>query len=185
MNLLDRALVELAAVLDGEGVPYMVIGGYANLVWGSARLTRDLDLTIELEDSRLGALITILASKYTVLPPDPEKFCRETRVLPMATDQGVRVDLIVAGLPYEEQAIRRAVNVAVGGRSVRVCTAEDLIIHKLVSDRPRDREDVESVIRRQGPKLNRNYLDPIVQGLSVDLERPEIWSFYEGCVQQQ
>ena len=58
----------------GLGKTSAAVGPVPRLVWGSARLTRDLDLTIELEDQRLGALITAMASRYTLLPLDPEAF---------------------------------------------------------------------------------------------------------------
>ncbi len=38
--------------------------------------------------------------------------------------------------------------------SLRVCTAEDLLIYTLISSRPRDYADAESVIRRQGDRLD-------------------------------
>ncbi len=42
----------------------------------------------------------------------------------------------------EETAIRRARLMSVAGERVRVCTPEDLIVLKIVSDRARDLEDV-------------------------------------------
>lgn len=73
---------------------------------------------------------------------------------------GVRIDLIRAGLPYEEEAIRRARLLELGGARVRVASAEDLILHKLASERARDRGDVAGVIRRKRGALERTYLDP-------------------------
>jgi hypothetical protein len=92
------------------------------------------------------------------------------------------VDLIVAGLPYEESAIRRAVRVDVAGKDVRFCTAEDLVLHKIVSDRSRDRDDVEGIIGRQGKRLDRTYLDPLIDELARGLERPDLADFYRACL---
>ncbi|MBI5416269.1 MAG: hypothetical protein HZA29_05590 [Candidatus Omnitrophica bacterium] len=36
--------------------------------------------------------------------------------------------------------------------------AEDLLLHKLLSDRPRDREDARGIILRQGGKLDMEYV---------------------------
>jgi len=40
------------------------------------------------------------------------------------------------------------------GLKLRLCTAEDLIIMKMVSTRPKDRGDVEGIVRRQASKLD-------------------------------
>ena len=84
--------------------------------------------------------------------------------------------------PIEEEAIRRAVAVRMAGRDVRFCTAEDLILHKLASDRPRDREDAEGVLSRQRGALDRGYLDQRVEAPAVGLERPEIVTFYRARI---
>ena len=94
------------------------------------------------------------------------------------------MDLILAGLPYEEQAIARAREVMVAGVPVRICAAEDLILHKLVSERARDHEDVEGVILRQAAALDRAYLDPWVERLARGLERPSIQDFYRTCLKK-
>ena len=180
---LASALSLVARLLDELQVPYMVIGGVANLVWGNPRTTQDVDLTIELPNERISQVISALKVKLDLLPTDPEAFLGETHVLPVATREGVRIDLIRAGLPFEEAAIRRAVERIVGGVRVRVATAEDLIIHKLASTRPRDLEDAVGIIRRQRASLDRVYLDPLVQSLSETFDAPSIWETYEREMQ--
>lgn len=157
----------------------MVIGGVANLVWGVPRTTQDVDVTAAIPDSRLDEVIAGFGEALDVLPEDPRAFLSETQVLPLSTRGGVRVDLIRAGLPYEEEAIRRAVVRSVGGLEMRVATAEDLVIHKLASKRPRDLEDAVGVLRRQRGKLDRSYLDGLVRSLSDALDEPAIWETYE------
>lgn len=183
MNGLSAPLLDITGFLDSQGIPYMVIGGFANLQWGRPRVTEDLDITIQVSESEWPAFVDLLDSKFHPIPPEPLRFAKETRVLPTLVGS-VRVDLIFAGLPYEEEAIRRAVPVTIEGRSVRVCTAEDLILHKLVSERPRDLEDVEGVIRRQTDRLDRGYLDPRVRDLAAGLERPSIEHFYLDCLEK-
>ena len=60
------------------------------------------------------------------------------------------------GIPgYETEVIARAVPMDLGdGRHLVVISAEDLVIHKLVAGRPRDREDVRAILRRGGAKLD-------------------------------
>jgi hypothetical protein len=172
-------MVDLAQRLKAAGVPYMVIGGAANLVWGEPRLTRDVDATVQCDIARLSDLLAALAPAFLPRCQDPEAFVRQTRVLPLSYVDGIPVDLIFAGISYERAAIQRARRVRVGAAWVRIATAEDLIVHKAISSRSRDYEDVTGIIRRQGPNLDRQYLDPLIRGLAADLERPDIWERYE------
>ena len=125
-----------------------------------------------------------MGHRYQLLVPDPLGFAKETRVVPLVTPTAVRVDLILAGMPYEERAIQRAVEVQVAARGIRFCSPEDLVLHKLASERARDAEDVEGVVLRQGPGLDRHYLDPMVQQLAHGLERPAILEHYRACLRK-
>ena len=166
MSGLEAALARLASFLEGRRIPHMVIGGFANLHWGRPRLTQDIDVTIQVEPAQVPGLISALAKEYEILVPDPAAFIHEMGVLPARDRSGVRVDLILAGLAYEEEAIRRAVSLTISGREVKICSAEDLIVHTLASERPRDRVDVEGVIQRQQHGLDLTYLDDRVRELA-------------------
>ena len=184
MNRLEAALADVARHLDDEGVPYMVFGGFANLHWGRSRLTEDLDIKVHVAESRWPAFVAALGRRFRILSDDALAFARETRVIPVETPSGIRVDLVLAGLPYEVEAIRRAVELPVETSKVRLCTAEDLILHKIISERARDRDDVEGVILRQASRLDRGYLDPRINDLAAGLERPDIANRYREHLRQ-
>lgn len=181
MTRFEEALVGVARFLEEARIPYTVIGGVANLFWGVPRTTLDVDVTVWVEEEGIPSLIQRLAGPFRLLPDHPAEFVRETRVLPMETKQGFRADVIFGVLPFEEAAIRRARVMSVAGQAVRICSPEDLIIYKIVSDRLRDREDVAGVIRRQGAGLDRSYLDPLIKRLAADMGRPDLLEFYRRC----
>ena len=182
MTPFERAVVSLVEFLESELLPYMVIGGVANLFWGVPRTTLDVDITVWADAHQISSLVERLGSRFKLLPEDPIEFIQQTRVLPLQTGGGIRVDLIFGLLPYEEEAIRRARRETFAGREIRICSPEDLILHKLPSDRSRDREDVRGVITRMRKNLDRAYLDPRVEGLAHDLSRPDILAFYRECL---
>lgn len=179
MTALESALRAMSAFLEKRQAPYMIIGGIANLVWGVPRTTLDIDLTVWALGGE-ASLVKALAVAFKALPDDPKAFAAETRVLPLLV-KGFRVDVIFGELPYERQAIARARPMDMGGFTVPVCAPEDLIVHKALSERPKDLEDVRGIIRTRGRKLDRAYLDPLVRGLAEDLSRPRIWEFYLSC----
>jgi hypothetical protein len=170
----EGALIGLAELLDRLNIRYMVIGGMANAVWGEPRATLDVDVTVWVPDSDLPDVVATLAQDLRVLVEDPLRFIGDTRVLPLETSAGVRIDMIFGLLPFEEEAIGRAVGVAIGGRQVRFCTAEDLILHKVISDRPQDVADARGVALRRMATLDLTYLEPRVAELARLLDRPDI-----------
>ena len=184
MSALEQALISLSRLLNAEEVPYMVIGGIANLVWGVPRATMDVDVTVWVEEERIPTLIDRLGEHLRLLPEEPAAFVERTRVLAAETTEGIRIDIIFGQLPYEEQAIQRTRPIEFGGVPVLICSPEDLIIHKMVSERPQDRVDVRGIIHRLGPQLDREYIEPILRGLEEDLGRADLITFFEGCLER-
>jgi hypothetical protein len=146
MSALEQAVGLLARFLEERHIPYMIIGGIANLVWGEPRSTLDVDASVLVEENDWPDLIKELGSVFRIIPQRPLAFLRDTHVLPIETNEGVRVDLLWAKLPYEHKAIARATTEEVAGCRARVCRPEDLIIHKIISERPKDREDVRAIV---------------------------------------
>jgi hypothetical protein len=177
MAELDEALTTFVSWLDRKGIPYMVIGGFAVTVWGEPRFTRDLDITVSVPADELPSTIGRVCSDFTSLVADAPKFVNETRVLPIMV-HATPVDLIFAALPYEDAAIARAKTILVKTTAVRVCSPEDLILHKIVSPRPRDREDIEGVFRYRHAELDYEYLDPRVKELADALADRSMLDWY-------
>ena len=174
MTAQEDALARIADFLDRANVPYMVIGGIANLVWGEPRATLDIDVTVLVGRDDLEVFLARVRSEYDVLVGDAAAFVRETRVLPIADRSGVRIDLVFGLRPFEEEAVRRAVDIDTGERSVRVCTAEDLILMKIISDRPRDLDDARAIVGCRLGSLDLAHLEPRVEEMAHLLERDEI-----------
>ncbi len=180
MTPLEAAVGEAAAVLESLSIPYMLIGGLAVSLWGEPRATLDADLTVWVEPEDLASVVGVLSKRLTARVSDPEAFVRRTRVLPMTSAQGVRVDLIFATLPWEKQAIRRARIMEVSGTAVRVASVEDLILMKAVSDRQKDSDDVRALCRRHGRTLDRDYLEPRLRELAEALGRDDLRRLLPG-----
>ena len=179
MTAQEDALSGIASYLDRARVPYMIIGGIANLIWGEPRATLDVDATVLVPAEEIDAFIEGVRREYRVLPADPKRFVRDTRVLPVAAQNGVRIDLIFGLLPFEEEAVGRAVAVEIAGGSIRVCTPEDLILMKMISERDRDLADAQAIVRRRLHELDLQYLEPRVREMAILLERDEIFSRWE------
>jgi predicted nucleotidyltransferase len=158
--MFEKLLENLARELAGRGIPYMVIGGQAVLIYGEPRLTKDIDITVGLGPDGLERVkIVAEALRLTPLVEDIETFVKETMVFPVIEKAtGIRVDFIFSFSAYERQAIERAGNVKVGKAEVRVASVEDVIVHKVIAGRPRDLEDVASMLAKN-PEYDREYVE--------------------------
>jgi hypothetical protein len=179
MNSLERALIDLAGILSENNIPYMIIGGMANAVWGEPRSTIDIDATVWLEEENIDPIIPLMSGLFHPLIQDYSSFVRDTNVLPLESRDGVRIDLIFGRLPYEYDAIQRAVVVEIEGVPVRFCTPEDLILHKIISDRQKDINDARGVAVRRMKSLDLSYLEPRILELSNTMEKSEIWESWQ------
>ena len=170
--MFDTLLERIALALDEHAVPYMVIGGQAVLLYGEPRLTRDIDITLGAALDRLDDVLA--AARAADLEPlvDPQTFTRQTFVLPCRDSQSeIRVDFILSFLPYERQAIAHAQTVRIGSASVRFVTREDLIVHKLIAGRPRDLEDIKSILLKR-PTLDLPYIRSWLEQFAEVTEQP-------------
>lgn len=162
MNPFAYQLRQLAKFLKDAGVDYAVLGGIAVSVYSEPRMTQDIDLNIIMDIKDLSVFLK-KSREYGFLPIplDITRFVKETGVIPMKfSKSGVigRFDFIIAQNPIEFAGIKRASFKKIYNVNVKLVTAEDLLLHKLLSERPRDREDVRGIIVRQGKKLNQEYV---------------------------
>lgn len=127
-----------------------------------------------IEPDRQESTLQRLFQQFKALPRDPFRFVSQTRVCPLLSPNGIRIDVVLAALPFERNAISRARTMDIGGRPVQVASVEDLLLMKLVSERPRDRDDAERLLKRYGGTLDRDYLMPLLDDLASALDRPEI-----------
>ena len=137
----------------------MVIGGLAVSVWGQPRLTRDVDVKVLAQRDDRAWLLELL-DDYIPLHADPDAAFQRHGVAFFQDIDGTRIDILLAETHFDETAVGRAKTVDLQpGQSARVCTAEDLIIYKMVSPRTQDYVDVEGMIQRQGDALDDAYIE--------------------------
>lgn len=144
MDLSD-AIVALTEALDATGAPAMLIGGIAVIAKGIPRHTDDVYGTISGEALDLEEIVRILKN-HDIEPrvPDTIEFARQHHVLLLVhTPSATEIELTLAWLPFEHEALTRAERLDLGNVKAPVATAEDLVIYKAVAWRQRDKSDVE------------------------------------------
>jgi predicted nucleotidyltransferase len=152
---------EILRRLTARGVDFVVIGGIAAVLHGSAQATFDLDICYATDAGNLAALADVLTDLHARLKgvdrglpfvPDARTL-RGVELLTMLTDKG-ELDVIArpSGSPGYETLRRQAARLDLGGFSVLVASIEHLIAMKLAAGRTKDHAAVEELeaIQRLG-----------------------------------
>jgi predicted nucleotidyltransferase len=140
-------LAEVCGQLNEHGARYVLVGGFAIQVWGSARATRDIDVLIEptVENARrvLDAIVRLTGSwglARDLLAEDVAK-----RPVTIIGDIP-RIDILtVAFKVHYAEAARDATVFEVDGVSIPTASIEHLIASKQTG-RLRDAADVEELL---------------------------------------
>lgn len=160
MDDLFSSLIRIQHILNRADIPSAAIGALALSVWGRGRTTNDVDLKVAVTRENAQSLLSALPSDFRPTVDDPLDMLDRVGFVFVRDPDDIRIDLLLADFSFDEEALARAIDVEISpGQSIRVCTAEDLVIYKLISTRARDFDDAENVILRQGRGLDIAYIE--------------------------
>lgn len=180
MNTREEAAWEMHTFFSGLEIPYVIIGGMAVQHWGEPRFTQDVDMTISVPLNETEDVVRIITARFSSRIEDPVAFARRARIVLIRASNGCGVDISLAIPGYEDEVMRRAVDYELEpGKVIRLCSAEDLIIHKAVAGRPRDVQDIESIVYRQRDALDVDYIRYWLREFSLALTNPELPEAFE------
>ncbi len=173
MNDLVDAFWAMVNLLERLKVPYAVMGGIAIRALGIPRPTYDVDFAIILDRNQFDLLFAgAEEAGFTVEEPYRTGWCDSVAEMPMLkihADWGERridVDVFLAETEHLQKLMERRVTLDVLGRPVDFATPEDLILLKVLANRPRDLADIADVVFMQG-QLDDAYLRHWAERLGV------------------
>ena len=174
-----KGLIYLAAELETffkeKGWKFCFIGGLAIQRWGMPRLTDDVDITLLTGFGNEEKFIYPILEKFKGRISNPAEFAIRQRVLLVENDQGIGIDIAMAGLPFEEGAVERATPYEyLPGIYLTICSAEDLLVMKAFANRPDDWADIRQVIARNMNELKWDYIQTQLKPLCELKENLEI-----------
>jgi hypothetical protein len=156
--------------LENAGISYMVTGSVASSIYGEARLTMDVDLVLQMQESDIPSLHAIFKTPAYYLPPDDLlvlELKRENRahfnILHMET--GLKADCY----PIGNQALQKfffgkRVRHQISEMKIWMASIEYGIISKLLFFREGGSEkhlrDIRSMIQISGSEIDSKTLNP-------------------------
>jgi hypothetical protein len=156
-------LLLVAARLDRAGIPYMLSGSMAMNYYAQPRMTRDIDVVVELTEGSADSFSEEFAEDFYCDRDAIRAAVRRRELFNLIhLERLVKVDFVVRkDTPYRRQEFARRRPVTVEGRSIWLVTAEDLLLSKLAwakdSRSQVQLEDARNLVESV-PDLDQGYL---------------------------
>ena len=185
-SAVTEVLRALAAVLGGLGVRWYVFGAQAVVIWGRPRLTGDVDVTMFLDAEHPETFVAAMTEAgFVVRVANVREFVARTRVLPFThTASGLGLDAVVGGPGLEEEFLRTAREVDVGGVTVPVIGPEELIVTKILAGRTKDLDDVRGILVAQETALDSSRVRALIRAIESAIDRSDLLPCFEKQFRQ-
>jgi hypothetical protein len=168
-----EVLKEVTGRLDRANIAYMVTGSMATNFYTVPRMTRDIDIVVELEEEDLSRFISLFESDYYLDSETVRDAVKNRGIFNLIQNEYViKIDFVVRkDTPYRRREFSRRKKITIDGQQLYVVAAEDLILSKLVWAKDSRSElqlsDVRNLLRSV-KRLNRRYLARWAKELSVE-----------------
>ncbi len=177
-----EALNNLLQKVNQRGV---IIGGVAVGFLGKPRYTADVDAVFLLSTKDISSFLE-LARAENIIPriENVEDFARKSRVLLLKhAPTETEVDISLGIMPFEEEMVERGTIKSFANLSARLPTPEDLIIMKAIAHRPKDLEDIRTIVDKY-PNLDQHRIERWVKDFAELMETPNLWGQIEKILKR-
>jgi len=162
MNVFLEEHKRLLQILIKHKVDFLVIGGYAVIIYGYERITKDIDLWLKPDNENKIKLINSLR-EFGIVEESlavVETFNFEEPQVFIFGEEPLQVDFLtrISGIEFSD-AIKQKTILSLEGREIPVIPFRHLIINKMLSGRPQDNADVEILQRINKYRKNPEPLD--------------------------
>lgn len=149
-----EVLKDVAGRLERAGIAYMVTGSIAANFYAVPRMTRDIDIVIELEEQDIGRFIPLFAKDCYLEPETVDRAVKDKGMFNLIQNEYViKIDFVVRKeTPYRRTEFSRRRKVAVDDRIICIVAPEDLILSKLAWAK-----DSKSAVKDTSDEIERKF----------------------------
>lgn len=132
----------IAARLDATHIPYMLTGSMAVAVYATPRMTRDVDLVVELGVNDVDSVVSSFSDECYIEPEVVRDAVRLHGMFNIIHNTLIfKADFIVRKHePYRLREFERRKQIEIEGSPIWIVSAEDLVLSKLVWARQSESE---------------------------------------------
>lgn len=170
----EKLLIDIAKILSDLRIDYFITGGMAVSVWGRPRATFDIDIVVKIIEPQVDLLVRAFKNIHKAGYAD-EKMVKDAiqhkgEFNFIDSDSGLKVDFWVTKeknlFEFENKKLKK-----IRSQNVYFISPEDLILSKLQwheeTYSTKHLEDIDSVLKISGKKLDMGYLKQQASKLKV------------------
>lgn len=169
-------LLRLAIVLEHHDLAYLITGSMASTIYGEARFTNDIDVIIDLPESKVTDFCNSFPSdEFYVSVPAAVEAVRARRMFNVIHNaSGLKINVMVASSsPYDCSRLQRGRSLPIlTDRSVSYASPEDVILKKMefyqAGSSEKHLRDIAGMLKFQGKSIDTAYLEGWSKSLGLD-----------------
>lgn len=172
-QIIIKAVNRVIEAIEEIGLDYAIFGGLALQVWKRLRSTLDVDIMVIIKKGEPGILIDTFLKKGLKLDKEKPKVTLGEVTLArfIYPDEesllDVRVDIAIASGGFPEKVVRNRIKLNIFGKDMWFVRCEDLILLKMLSNRPIDNADAKELLHLNKEIINREYLRKLALELKI------------------
>jgi predicted nucleotidyltransferase len=176
-----EVLKEVARRLDRNRIAYMITGSIAANFYAVPRMTRDIDIVVELSPEGIGKFILAFERDHYLEPETVREAVKNRGMFNLIHDRHiVKVDFVVRkDTPYRSREFARRKKISIDGQKVSVVAPEDLILSKLAWAKDsksevqlRDVQNLLQSVKKLGPALPGPLGKTVGSGIPISGNQP-------------
>jgi predicted nucleotidyltransferase len=166
-------LKDVVLRLEKAGIEYMLTGSMAMAAYSTPRMTRDIDIIIQVSLRDAGRIVALFRDDFYIDESSVREAIRNRGMFNIIQSVlAVKVDFIIRkDEPYRIEEFSRSKKIEIGGNQVSVVSLEDLVLSKLVWVKHSESElqfrDVKQLIKAS-KGIDKNYLEKWAKILGVE-----------------
>jgi hypothetical protein len=173
---LQRFFTHVIQVLEGLNVPYMVVGGFAVILYGEPRLTVDVDIVVDMQPEHVTPFVAAFPPDEYYVNEDTVRDALRRRYLfnVIESSTGAKVDMVPLGTDAFSRAVlgrRQRLVYDQEGHTATFIGLEDMIVAKLLAHRSTGSDkhlrDARGVLVIQRDDVNVDVLRGVAQAAGV------------------
>lgn len=146
--------------LNDTNIDYVIVGGVAVMYHGVPRSTVDINFILRMDDEQISSFADFLNSKgFAASASDIRTtFHEESHSTSFYKDTLLRLDLQGVNSDFDRMTTDRAITVDLLGTSIRIGSAEDTLVNKILFQGEQDLRDALGILKRNPENLDFDYL---------------------------
>ena len=177
----EDVLLDIVSICEHEPFTYAVMGGLAVRVHGIPRPTYDVDFQLTVDEDQLTRFVSLVEKRnYSIGEQYVAGWRDRVGGMPliklktyMADGHSIDVDIFISETPFQISIMNRRVRLELEGKTMWFVSAEDLVLLKLLANRPRDVGDISDILFVQS-ELDHAYIRKWAGPLGIETQLEKV-----------